>query len=675
MKKLLLFTLLTLLLSPALHAQCPSLFFDGFESGNWQPTWSAAGGTYTRSVVTTSPANGTYCFSSVGTSSHYQGTTTNFTPSTPDDLGFWVKTTDLSSNSAYVVIGDANTNSNQGIIFFYMRSNGQGRVYSSSANQYNFNVTANTWYHIEMRNINWTAKTYDIYVDGVLGQANFPFRSQSSTNIDRVFLYNFSGSATAYYDDIDIGGVNLLQAPTATDVLCDGDSTGTATTLVTNGGTAPYTYAWSSGSTNQTATNLLPGTYAVTVTDSLGCTGIDSATVGSPAALISQAAATDALCNGDSTGAIDLTPSGGVAPYTYLWSNSSMIEDPSNLPAGTYTVIVTDSNGCTSTDTASINEPTALVLNAVVTNVSCAGAMDGGIDLTPSGGTPGYNYTWNTAASTQDINGLAGGQYTVFVADSNGCSDGAIYIVNEPAVIALTNQASNVSCFGANDGMIDLTVAGGTPGYSYTWSNSTTNEDPSGLGPGVYTVVVTDSSGCTSSDTVNISEPTQIIVGGVASPNNGFNDGSVDITVSGGSPGYTFSWTGPNNFTASTEDISNLAGGTYIVTTTDLNGCTSMDTFVVDNLIGVDPSLGGPEIAVSPNPTTGLINVVVTLEELAEVRFAVTDLRGRVIYRELQPAAGLQIQREVDLNALSAGVYLLQVESGGQRSFTRVVKQ
>jgi hypothetical protein len=658
----------------ALQAQCPSLFEDGWESGTWMPTWSAAGGTYTRTVTTASPAVGTYCFSQSGTSSHYMGTTTTFGPASPPNLSIWVKSSAVSgNNSGYVVIGDANTTSNQGIIFFYFQSGGLGRLYAGASSQHQFNATDNTWYHLEFRNIDWTLKTFDYYIDGVLTVTGFPFRSGSSTNVDRIYLYNFSGTATAFYDDFTVGGTSLNLSPTPSDVLCDGDSTGTAS-IAANGGVAPYNYVWSNSATTQSISNLLPGTYQVTVTDSIGCSGVDSATVGAPPALASATSPSDALCNGDSTGAIDLTPSGGVGGYTYLWSNSSTMEDPSGLPSGTYSVVITDSNGCTHSDSATIGQPSVLALNAVLSNVSCNGALDGAIDLTPSGGTPGYAYTWNTSATSQDLSGLGGGTFTVFVADSNGCSTGAIYNIVEPAAINLSLQPTDVTCFGANDGVAVLTVNGGTPGYTYAWSNSTTAANASNLGPGTYSVVVTDSSGCTSSDTVTISEPAQITATGITVNDNGFNSGSVDVTIGGGSPGYTFSWTGPGGFTASTEDISGLAAGTYVLTVTDNNGCVVTQTFVVNLIIAVDPALNGPQISVAPNPTSGLVRVSVTLAEMNEVKFTLTDLRGRVIYEAAMPASGLQLERDFDLGNLAAGVYMMKVTAGEAVSWSRVVK-
>ncbi|HHG84518.1 MAG TPA: T9SS type A sorting domain-containing protein, partial [Bacteroidetes bacterium] len=453
----------------------------------------------------------------------------------------------------------------------------------------------NTWYHLEFKNIDFVAKTYDIWLDGTLVRAGHAFRSQSSTNISTMFLYNFSGSGTAYYDDINVGGVSLNLSTMPTDVLCAGDSTGTAT-VNSSGGTPPYTYAWSSGATNQLATGLMPGGYAVTVTDSLGCVGSDSATVGSPPAILSSSASIDARCNGDSTGSIDLTVSGGVAPYTFSWSNGSTMEDQMNLPVGTYAVSIIDSNGCTSSDTALIAEPTALTLTAVVTSLACFGDSSGSIDVTPTGGTPGYNYTWNNAATTQDLTNLVGGTYTIFVADSNGCSTGDIY---------------------------------------------------------------------------TILEPTQLISSGVTTPDNGTNNGAIDLTTIGGTMPYTFSWSNG----ATTEDISGLVGGNYTVTITDSNGCIWTNMFTVSLIIGLDQGLSAPRLEVVPNPTSGTVRVTVALPATGKVQFSLNDLRGRQIFAAEQQANDLQIEQEIDLSNLPAGVYLLQVESEGQRSWTRIVRQ
>ncbi len=210
----------------------------------------------------------------------------------------------------------------------------------------------------------------------------------------------------------------LTLSTTQVNVSCNGGSNGSIDLTVT-GGVSPYTYAWSNNATTQDITGLVAGTYTVTVTDANSCTKTLSATITQPEALALSNTQVNVLCNGNSTGSIDLTVSGGTSPYTYAWSNSATTQDVSNLAAGTYTVTVTDANACTKTLSATITQPSALSLSKTQVDVLCNGNSTGSIDLTVSGGTSPYTYAWSNSATTQDISGLVAGTYTVTVTDAN----------------------------------------------------------------------------------------------------------------------------------------------------------------------------------------------------------------------------------------------------------------
>ena len=151
-----------------------------------------------------------------------------------------------------------------------------------------------------------------------------------------------------------------------------------------------------------------------------------------------SAVATDALCNGDSTGSIDLTVTGGTAPFTYTWDNGATTEDISTLAAGTYNVTITDANGCTATASATVGEPTLLAGSAVATDALCNGDSTGSIDLTVTGGTAPFTYAWDNGATTEDISTLAAGTYNVTITDANGCTATASATVGEPTLLALS---------------------------------------------------------------------------------------------------------------------------------------------------------------------------------------------------------------------------------------------
>ena len=245
------------------------------------------------------------------------------------------------------------------------------------------------------------------------------------------------------------------------------------------------------------------------------------------------------MCNGAATGAIDLTVTGGVSPYTYLWSNGTTTQDLSGRTAGTYTVTVTDANGCTKSISATITQPTLVVLSSTVTNVACNGGNTGSVDLTVSGGVSPYTYVWSNAATTQDLSGLTAGTYTVTVTDANGCTKTTSATISENSTLAATTTTVPVTCNGGSNGSIDLTVSGGTSPYTYLWSNGATTQDLTGRTAGTYTVTVTDALGCTKSTSATIIEPTAIALT-TAVTNvlcNGAATGSIDLSVSGGTPG------------------------------------------------------------------------------------------------------------------------------------------
>ncbi|MCF8236728.1 MAG: SprB repeat-containing protein, partial [Saprospiraceae bacterium] len=238
-------------------------------------------------------------------------------------------------------------------------------------------------------------------------------------------------------------------------------------------------------------------------------------------------------CFGQSTGGINLSVTGGAPGYEYDWDNAPDVENPSNLVAGIYSVMVSDQNGCEATASFEVEQPPLLVLSGVVANPVCNGLATGSIDLTVAGGTPGYTYLWSTGATTPDLSGLNAGVYAVTVTDQNGCTQTGSYPINEPSALILSITKMDVSCAGAADGSIQLTVTGGTPGYTYLWSTGATTPDLSGLNAGVYAVTVTDQNGCTQTGSYPINEPSALILSITKMDVScaGAADGSIQLTV------------------------------------------------------------------------------------------------------------------------------------------------
>jgi len=303
-------------------------------------------------------------------------------------------------------------------------------------------------------------------------------------------------------------------------------------------------------------------------------------------------------CNGASNGTAAVSVSGGTPGYSFSWSNGGTGVSENNLAPGNYTCLVTDTNGCTQTQSFSITEPPALSLSVSSADGTC-GNSNGTATVTASGGTPGYTYSWSNGGTGTSQNNLPSGNYVCVVTDTNSCSDSvSVFIGNNGLpVITITSQA-NVSCNGGSNGNVTVSASGGSPGYNYSWSSGGTNTTENNLAAGTYTCTVTDSAGCVQTQTISITEPSAITIASSQTPVscNGGTNGSATVTPAGGTPGYSYSWS--SGGTNATEN--NLSAGTYTCTVTDANGCTQTQTFLV-----TDPTAMSIGITSSPACGTG----------------------------------------------------------------------
>ena len=357
-----------------------------------------------------------------------------------------------------------------------------------------------------------------------------------------------------------------------------------------SGGTSPFTYLWNTtpAQNTQTANNLSAGTYIVIATDANGCSATTSVTITTTNGPAVSATGTQAGCT-VANGSATATPSGGTSPFTYLWNTTPVqnTQTANNLSAGTYTVTVTDANGCSAFTTVTISSTSNIPSAAASANnnVSCFGLSDGSATATGTGGTPGYNYSWNTSPvqNTQTANNLSAGTYSVTITDANGCSAVASVLITAPPVITLTANSSSVTCSGYNNGSATANASGGTPGYTYSWNTTPVQntQTANNLSAGTYQCTVTDSKGCTKVTTVTITQP-QALSASTTPTNvscNGGSNGSASANPSGGTPGYTYLWnTTPAQ---STQTANNLPVGSYIVTVKDANGCTKTATVTI----------------------------------------------------------------------------------------------
>ncbi len=497
---------------------------------------------------------------------------------------------------------------------------------------------------------------------------------------------------------MDVVSITIIEPAqlTSTDVVqnvsCFGESTGTIN-LTILGGTAPYSFSWSNGALTEDLTNIAAGNYSVTVTDANGCTINDSFTITQPASALSKTEAVQQItCNGAADGIINLTVTGGSAPYTYNWSNGSTSEDLSSLPAGTYSVVITDNNSCTINDSYVITDPPVLNLSGTKTDVSCFGADNGAVDITISGGEGPYVFAWSNGAATEDVSGLMPGNYTVNITDARGCSTNQTFNIQEPAALSLGYAVNNVSCFGLADGAIDITVSGGSAPYSFAWSNTSTTEDISGLTAADYTVTVTDVNGCSLSETITITQPVAPL--STASTVTdiscfGGSDGSIQLTPAGGTAPYTYSW----NTGSTSKDIFGLSDGSYQITITDANGCSIVENYVIAmppalvssgaqvNVLCNGDNTGGIDLTVSggTGPYTFTWSNGANTEDLTNIvagnyNVTIADARGCSVNRSFtitQPLALTAVDNVIDVACFGDGDGSIDISvSGGIAPYT-----
>ena len=436
--------------------------------------------------------------------------------------------------------------------------------------------------------------------------------------------------------------INLIQS----NLSCFGAGDGSIAALV-SGGQSPYTYSWSSGGTTPIKSNLAAGTYNLTVTDAAGCTSTVSATLTQPTQIVGSLATTDLTCFESGDGTIDLTVSGGAGNYTYVWNTGATTQDLMGLGAGTYSVDITDGDGCTVTHSATLTEPASLAISETHTDEDCFGDLAGSIDMTINGGTAPYTYAWTLSGAavgtTEDLTNLTSGSYTVTVTDFNGCTATSTIQVDGPsAALSASATSTDVACYGDTTGALSVTVSGGVTPYTIAWSDASTQLSRSNLAAGTYAYTVTDANGCSVSGSTTLTEP---LVGLTVSSSvtdilcYGASTGAIDVTLSGGTAPYTVAW----NTGATTEDLGGLNAGYYALSVTDAAGCT----------IFWSDTLAQPSAALSL--TTILTHVACFGGSTGAVDVSIT---GGTLPYTYAWSTGATTE---DLSGLSAGSYTLTV--------------
>jgi gliding motility-associated-like protein len=373
---------------------------------------------------------------------------------------------------------------------------------------------------------------------------------------------------------------SITLTSTVTAANCN-QANGSATVVASGGAPGAYTYTWSSGSNAATQGSLFAGTYTIQVQDANNCIEVVAATIPNTAGpVISIASQTNVSCFGGVDGIATTTVSGGIAPYIYSWSNGNVAPTAPNLAAQIYTVSVTDQAGCVASTSVTITEPSQLTVGIVSTDPKCFGAANGFGIAAALGGTPNYSYTWTGLGGTNSTsNPLMAGSYGLTVTDGNGCIvTSSMTLVNPPAMSA-TVSFTDVSCFAACNGSAVATSTNAIGVVDYFWVGGSTplnGQTVTGLCAGTFTMVATDQNTCTASAIFTITEPTALTAnisstGSVTC--NGGTDGFAVVSAAGGTPAYTYLWSGAASANGNSANANALPAGTYTVTVTDNQGC------------------------------------------------------------------------------------------------------
>ncbi|MFI5150852.1 MAG: hypothetical protein ACHQRM_14040, partial [Bacteroidia bacterium] len=407
---------------------------------------------------------------------------------------------------------------------------------------------------------------------------------------------------------------------------CNGNCNGSATVAAT-AGTAPFTYSWSpSGGTSATGTSLCAGTtYTCTITDKNGCSGTQTVTLTQPTALAVTPTQTGTSCMGSNNGTATVSLSGGSPGYTYTWSpapgGGQGTSNATGLAGGTtYTCTIHDSHNCSTTQSFTITQPTALSVIPTQTNSTCNGNNNGTATAGVSGGTPGYTYTWSPAPGggqgTSTATGLAGGTtYTCTIHDANNCTTTQTFSITQPSPLSVNPNQMNANCNGSNSGSATANVSGGTPGYTYTWSpapgGGQGTSTATGLSGGTtYTCTIHDANNCSTTQTFTITQPSSLsVIPGQTNVNcNGANSGTANVSVSGGASGYTYTWSPAPGGGQGSATATGLAGGTtYTCTVHDANNCSITQTFTITQPAPLTETISGSNAGCGAS--TGTANV------------------------------------------------------------------
>lgn len=454
-------------------------------------------------------------------------------------------------------------------------------------------------------------------------------------------------------------------------VPCEGNSSGVVRSIVA-GGVEPYSYVWTNQDTTAVLMDVPSGTYTLRVTDAHDCTIEASATLNATPGLQVSLEQQDVRCFGQDNGVLEAIVDGGLLPITYQWSTGNSNSKIANLSPGPYTLTVTDDNGCYDTLSTIITEPTALNIETLIQDISCAGEMDGSASAIVSGGLAPYSYAWGNGDTTATIDSLSVGVYGLIVEDQNDCIEVASVEIAEPSPLEIIFSIEKEPCEGNEDGIIHTEIRGGVLPYRFLWSTGDTSLYLTGVKGGVYHLTVTDSSGCQLSREVELLERPGLVLSLQKEDISCFgeNDGEASAEITGGTAPFSYSWSTGD----SAQNLTQLEADDYGLTVTDQSGCydtlyfsiTSPDSLAVevlsqdvscfgmnDGAITVEVSGGtSPYDLDWSNDSTG---TVLTQLGGGDFELAMTDANGCNLLEKVSIIEPDSIVLQFDIGAIPCG--------------------
>ena len=529
----------------------------------------------------------------------------------------------------------------------------------------------------------------DYYLDAIDGPAqNFGNFGSLVSGMYTVYVVDAAGCTDTLEVEVPVTEVVEVNAALTSGVSCYDTEDAVLTIIETTGGSGMYEYYISNNPTvftTQTEWTGLAGgqTLSIYAVDSNGCFGqSDAVAISIPTEINvgfqTNASVIDATCANTPDGEIYLQAFGGAAPATIQYSvdGENYAPSPLMVTGGTYTVTAQDVNGCTATmEQEVVVGPAAIDVNAMSMPEACFGSADGQVSWAPEGGEGMYTYAFGGEATTETaVSDLAPGTYEVTVTDEDGCSETVSVEVAAGVEITATAVSTDASCFGDDDGEVELSAEGGTGSFQYSDDGNNFGQDNEfdDLLAGTYDFFVQDENGCVESVEATIGEPEAIVVTGIVSEGSVTGEGAIDVTVTGGSLPYTYEWIGPGVSGQDGQDLEGISTGSYTVDVTDDNGCTTQETFNITTDIR---ELGaGVTATVFPNPSQGEFVVDVQGGFQGAMDFLILDAQGRTIQAGQWTATSGAFRTTVDLSGAEAGMYRLVLMANGRPNSLQLVK-